>query len=804
MNGLLHDIRYGCRGLMARPGVSALCVLAIALGIGANTTVFSLANEIFLRPLAVEDPAGLVDLHVDQPGANSFVGFSLPEWEELRAAGGLADIGASSGARMRFGDAAGPLVSGQFNTGNYLAVLGLEPAMGRIFSEAEAGPGAPLVAVVSHGFWQRRLGAIPAPVGTAIQLDGHEATVIGVLPAGFNGRFIGFPSEIWLPLGAMETMRPGEPLGDRANQFLEAIGRLAPGATLESATESLNVIAAALEEQHPDTHRDRRVSLSAFTGLDESLRGGVLGFVAVLGTLSLLVLAAACLNVGNLLLARAQARMPELATRLALGAPRGRVVRQLVTETLVLFAGGAAAAVLLALQLRGLLRSLIGGAIPLGLEFTFDLRVLGTTALIALVTALITGIQPALTSTRDSQTSALRSSRGATRAGRRTRAVMVGAQVAVSVVLLVVAGLFLRALQEGRNLDPGFPVENLQLAGVTLDARASTTMEATRFFEQLTAGLDGVAEIQGVGLGSQTPVGVANTPVPINVAGVMPPEGQDAFFVDAHIVDPGYFGTTGIPLLQGRVIERTDNAESLDVAMINETMARQLWPGTSPLGEQLDFNGRQLLVVGLVSDTQHLVQTRTRGPLLYLPLAQHPRHVMTLALRTTMPGATLSQLVQGQVTALDPDARLGGLRPQRELLDGFLLAQSVASQVAGGLGGVGLVLALTGVYGMVAFTVTSRRREMGIRMALGAGPRSTLRLVLRSAVGLVAGGAALGLGLSAALGPLLTTFLLGVSPFDPVTLGSVVATMVAAGCVAAYLPARRVARIDPADTLRRD
>jgi predicted permease len=804
MSGLLQDIRYGVRGLISRPVVTALCVTAIALGIGANTTVFTLANEVFLRPIPVHEPSRLVDLHVDQPGANSFVGFSYPEYEELRLAAGFVDIAVHSGVRLRLGADRGTTVAGQFSSSSYLSVLGVEPAVGRLFRADEAVPGAPLVAVVSHGFWQRRLGASADVIGSTIELDGEGATIVGVLPAGFNGRFVGFPSEVWLPLSAAERLRPGTLLADRANQSFEAIGRLETGVTLESASSAINVIAVALEQEYPDTHRDRRVSLTRFTGLDDSLRGGVLGFMGVLGVLSALVLAAACLNVGNLLLARAQSRAPELATRLALGAPRGRIVRQLLTETVLLFALGAVAATLLALQLRGLFVAMLGNSLPLGLDLGIDLRVLAATAAITLGTALATGLQPAWRATGPSQLAALRGGRGAARANRSMRRWLVGAQVAVSVVLLVMAGLFLRALDAGRATDPGFPTANLQLARVTLDAQARSADEAGSFFDRLASSLRSIPQIEGAGLASSTPVGVANTPVPVTVPGQQPPEGQDAFFVDEHVVDSGYLGSTGIPVLAGRGFETTDRRDGLDVAMVNETMARRLWPDRSAVGEQLRLRGRELQVVGVVGDTLHLVQTRSPGPLLYLPLAQHPRHVMTLTLRTALPSARLTQLVQAQVDALDPEAMLGDARPQADLLETFLLAQSVASRVAGGLGLVGLVLALTGVYGMVAFTAAARRREMGIRMALGAAPEGTARLVLRSALGLVAVGAAAGLVISAALAPLLSSFLMGISPLDPLTMSLVLAVMLAAGGTAAYFPARRVAAIDPAEALRRD
>ncbi len=800
---LLQDLRYGVRGLRSRPAATTLCVVALTLGIGANTTVFTLANEIFLRPISVREPSRLVDLHVDQPGANSFVGFSYPEFEDLRRSSGLQDVSAQRGIRIRVGNEDGPSVAGQFASANHFDVLGVEAASGRLYVADETLPGARLVAVISHGFWQRRMGGTHDALGTTLQLDGHPATIIGILEPGYKGRFIGFPSEIWLPLGASETMRPGAQLADRANQPLELVGRLQDGVSLESAGASLNVVAAALEEQFPDTNQDRRVRLTLFSGLDESLRVGVLGFLAVLGILSALVLAAACLNVGSLLLASGQARVPEIATRLALGGSRARIAKQLLTETLILFGLGAVAATVVSLQLSGLLRAMFeDGAIPLGLEFGVDGRVLALTASVALATALATGLHPAWRATSTSHANVLRGARGSDAGGRGMRRWLVGGQVAVSVVLLVTAGLFLRALDAGRSSNPGFATDDLQLAGLTLPTDAYTPAEAALVLEQLAATLRLTPGMEAVGLGSSTPVGVASSPVPVSVLGIAPPDGQNAFFVDAHIIGPQYLAATGIAIVAGRALGPADRDGTLAVAVVSETLARQLWASRSAVGEQLMLRGRETTVVGVARDTLHLVQNRRPGPLLYLPLAQNPRHAMTLVMRTELAPSAVARRLRAHVEDVDSTARLRDVRPQQDLLDSFLLPQEITSRVAGGLGIIGLVLALTGIYGMVSFTAASRRRELGIRLALGAPPEQSVKLLLRSALALTIAGATAGLGISAALGPLLGSFLVGVSPLDPVTLVTVVAAILLAAATAAYLPARRAARIDPAETLR--
>lgn len=805
MDDLIQDLRYGLRGLIARPGMTLLCIVAITLGIGANATVFTIANEIFLRPLAVHEPSRLVDLHVEQPGANSFVGFSYPELLDLRRAAGLDGLSATIGTRLRLGDATGTPVIGQFASANHLALLGVEVAAGRLFSALEDVTGGPPVAVVTHGFWQRRLGGRPDVIGSSIELEGMPVTIIGVLAPPFAGRFVGFPSEFWLPLHAVEAIRPGLQLDDRTAQDLEVIGRLAPGATRETAAAALNVVAAALEESYPDTHRDRRVEVTAFTGLDSSLRGGLIGFLGVLGTLAALVLAAACLNVGSLLLARGQTRGPEFATRLALGGSRVRIVRQVMTETVLIFALGMTVAIVASIQLTALLRALIGALpIPLDLALRLDWRVLAITGAVALATALATGAQPALRAAGHAPADALRSARSGSPRERRLRSAFVGAQVAVSVALLLVAGLFTRALQSGAERDPGLDADGLYVAGLALDPSQVDEGEATRLFAELVEEVGALPGVEAVGLGSASPVGVARTPIAIDVPGLVPPAGQDAHFVDLHVVDPGYLTATGIPLVRGRWIDRPDDDEAQPVAVVNRAMERLLWPRSGAVGEQILSAGRTITIVGVVADTRHLVQSDESGPLLYLPLRQHPRLTISLVARSSMAPAELSPGILAAADRVAPSLRVGSVRPQRELLDSFVLPQRIAARAAGALGTVALLLAAAGIYGMVAFAVASRRREIGIRLALGAEPSGAVRLLLRSALLLVGGGAAAGAIVSLALGPVLRAFLLGVSPLDPVALVTVIAGTLAVALLAAWLPARRAGTIDPALALRNE
>lgn len=807
MDGWLQDIRYGARGLRRAPALTLLCTVAIGLGMGANTAVFTLVNEILLRPLPVHEPTRLVDVHLDQPGANSFLGFSFPEYDDYRSRQGLLQgLVAHSGIGLRFGDRInGEQISGQLNSADYFEVLGVVPARGRVFTAREAETdGGGNVAIVSHGFWQRRFAGSADLIGSDIELDGIDFTVVGILPAGFTGRFIGFPSEVWLPLAMMDRLRPGTELRSRSEQGLEMFGRLGDDTTIAAVGDELNAIAAQLERDHPDMNRNRRVTVSAFSGLDESLVSPVMGFLGILLTLSALVLLAACLNVGNLLLARGHGRRAEIATRVALGATPTRVVRQILTETLLLFGLGVGAAVLVALQVNGLLGAFIA-SLPVGLGFsmTLDSRVLAITASVALITALATGLSPALKAIRGEQGTAMRASRGGAANTARLRQMFVVGQVAVSVVLLITAGLFLRAFERGQQLDPGFRTAGLSMATVGLPPESYSAAEASVFFQNLVIGLNAEPDIASVGFTANAPLGVARSPMAINVPGRQPPQGQDAFFVDAHVVSPDYFEAVGIAVEQGTALRSVDDANGAPVAVVNARMAAQFWP-RGAVGQQLTIAGEEIEIIGVVSDTRHVIQNVGIDPLLYLPFAQRPGGRMSLVIRGDGEPAALQRLVTDHVARADATLRAPTLRPLSQLIEFFLLPQRLASRVAGALGALGFLLAVAGIYGIVSYTLGQRRREIGIRMALGGRPADVRSLMLKFGLRLVIAGSAAGLVVSALLGPLLRDFLVGVTPTDPLTLLTVVVSLTAAALVAAYLPARRAAAIDPATTLRYD
>ena len=799
-----RDARVAVRGLRGAPGFTLLAVTALALGVGANASVFSLVNEIVLQPLPVREPERLVNIYLDQPGANSFTGFSWPEYRDYRAApGDLEGLAALSGIGLRFGEAgAETRVSAALVSDNYFEVLGVEAARGRLFTPQEVSSAAS-VAVVSHGFWQRRAGGRGGIVGATVRFNDEPFTVIGVAPAGFSGTFIGFPAEAWVPVTLMERLRPGVQLEDRAEQPLELLARLPAGGTVAAADASLDTVAAELENAHPVLYRERRVKVFPLTGIDQSMYDGVVGFVALLLALSGLVLLAACLNVGGMLLARGSYRAREMAVRAALGAPRWRLVRQVLVEAVTLFALGTAAAVLVAVPLNGALRRFIEAvAAPVAFELQLDLRVLAFTLVVGLATAVLTALSPALRASSAMPSGALRAGAGQSVTSHRLRSAFLVGQVALSLVLLVTAGLFVRAAQRGAQLDTGFDVEALSTAFVGLPGERYDEAAAVDLFERLAERLELSPLVEAASFSALPPIDVARNVMTARVPGFVDEDGDDGRVVDVNAVGAEYFAAIGLPLREGRAFERADQEGMQRVAVVNRTAAETFWPQRAVSGRTVLLDGAELQVIGVVEDSRTVIQDATPTPLVYLPAGQQPGRSMTVVLRSRAAPGELTRLVRTELAALDATLSPPQVAPLGDIIELSLLPQRLAGRFAGGLGGLALALSVCGVYGIVAYAVGCRRRELGIRVALGGEPSGLVALVMRSGMGLVGLGVALGVVGLAAVTPLLRGFLLDVSPFDPLALGGAAALMLAGAALASWLPARRAARIDPAIVLK--
>ena len=801
-----RDLRVAVRGLRKAPAFTGLAVAALALGMGANTSVFTLVNEVLLRPLPVLQPDRLVDIHVEQPGANSFTGFSYPEYLDYRdAQTELSGIAAQSGFGFRLGEEEDNVrISGQLSSANYFAVLGIDTAEGRVFTSEEIRTQAHVV-VVSYGFWQRRYGGDSELLGSTIRLNAIPLQVIGILQPGFAGRFIGFPAEVWVPVGLAPAFVPGAVMASRSDQGLELFGRLAEGATIEAAEASLDAVAVELESSFPATNRDRRASLTAMTGIDSSLQSGVIGFASLLMALALLVLVTACLNVGGLMLARGSYRAREMSVRAALGASRPLLVRQLVVETLVLFCVGTAVALVVAIQANALLRRLIESLpAPLGFDLHLDVRVFAFAVGVGLVTALTTAVSPSLRLSRALPVDALRAGAGQTSRRNTVRGAFLVGQVALSLVLLVSAGLFVRAAKNGARLDVGFDAELVSGAVVGLPAAHFTDAAAVELFVTLADRLAASPLVERATFSQAPPIGVSHPAIDITIPGVVDANGEDVYAVDVNPVGDGYFATVGIPLLEGRVFERGDQTSMAAVALVNRSMADRFWPAEGALGQLFLIQSRPVRIVGIVGDSRYVIQDAEPSPLAYVPAGAVPNRRMGIILRSAADAGALTGLLAEELEALEPVATPPTVRPAADIVSLWLLPQRLAGRFAGALGALATILAVSGVYGIVSYTVGRRRRELGIRVALGGAPRSQVALVMRGGIVLVAIGLVVGAFGVLLLTPLLRDFLVDVAPFDPFALSAAIGLVASASLVAAYLPARRATRVDPVIALKDD
>ena len=798
----IQDVRYAFRSLKNRPGFTAVIVMTLSLGIGANTAIFTLVNEIVLRPLPIGDPSTVVDIFADVPGGNSFTGFSYPDYVDYGERNDvLTELVVLTGRTARLGAAgSGETIRVQFVSVNYFDLLSIRPAMGRGFRQEEGIRGsANTVAIVSHGYWQRRAGGDPSFLGSTILLNETPFTVIGITAEGFQGTFIGFPMEIWAPLASAELILPNFDLSDRASQGFELIGRLKPDVSISQAQAAFGLIARELESEHPAEKRGHGVGIVPTTGIDHSMRGGVMGFLAILMTITGLVLLITCLNVGNMLLARATARQKEMAIRVAMGARRGRLVRQLLTEALLLFTlGGALVA---ERSVRTLLR-LSSTQWPLGFSLDLDWRVLSFTAAIALGAALLAGLFPVREALRQDPIRALRvGGNQDTRAAGRLRSAFVVVQIAGAVVLLTGAGLFVRSLWEGVRIDPGFEADRVAATTINLPETEYGEERGRLLFEQLLDDVMRLPEVTSASIAMRRPIGVSLNPRRIEVPGFEPPADRPELLVDANAIDTTYLATMDIPLLRGRDFLPSDD-RGPPVAIVNRTMAARFWRDGHPVGQQFFVDGDALQVIGVAADSRHLIQDDAPMAHFYLPLAQNYSPRVQLLVRSDANPLTLRSQIQAAIDGLDPSLPPIDLVTPRETIDASLLPQRVAASVTAMLGLIGLLLAALGVYGIVVHAVSRRTKEIGIRMALGSSATAAVGLVLSAGMKLVIGGVVIGTALSLAAAPLLRSFLVGVHPADPLTIGTVVFAFLTVASIACLLPARAATKIDPTTTLR--
>jgi predicted permease len=813
-----QDVRFGLRMLAKSPAFTAVAILTLALGIGANTAIFSVINALLFRPLAVQNADRLTVISV-QTGPDSVPdGLSYPDYRDYReqsdvftemAGYDLNLVGLGSGGRA-------DRVIVSYVTSNYFSMLGVQPSAGRMIAPGEGdAPNTGAVVVLGHSFWQRRFGGDPGVVGRSVSLNGHAVTIIGVVPAEFRGTFTVVEMDAYVPIGMLASgSRSTTFFTDRTSHELRTLATLKPGVTVQRAQASLSVIAQRLALQYPQADQGQILTVyperlaRPTPSAGRSLPIAAAAFLVLVG----LVLLVACVNVANLLLARAAARKKEFAIRAAMGAGRLRLIRQSLTETILLsLAGGLGGALIGNWVGRGLesLRPL--GDFPIRFNLAFDWRVFSYIAAIALFTGVAMGLVPALRVSRNDLNETLRESgRGSAGDGGRRpiRNILVIAQVAGSLVLLVAAGLFMRSLASAKSIDLGFDPKNLLNVGLDPGLQGYDQSRAETFYRELLRRARSLPGVDSASYAYTVPMNYYNTAANIYPEGLaVTTSNKKTLEGSYNMIGTGFFTTMRIPILKGRDFSDADTATTEHVAIVNQTMAARLWPNQDPLGRKFSMEsatGPFLTVVGVARDAKYGELMESPTLYFYQPETQHYRSTHVLQLRTSVTPESLIAAVQAQVREIDPSLPTFDVMPMERTLagvNGYFLFQ-VGVGFAGVLGGLGMLLAVIGLYGVVSFTASRRTHEIGIRMALGAGPGNIFTLVLRQALVLVAAGVGLGLLAALAIARLLSTLLIGVAPYDPITFASVAGILIAVALVACFLPARRAANLDPTTALR--
>jgi macrolide transport system ATP-binding/permease protein len=799
---LIKDLRYGLRRLARSPGFTLVAVISLALGIGANTAIFSLVNTALLRPLPVERPEQIVSL-ANAAGARGFPAFSYPNYKDLRdrSADVFDGLYAYRFAPLSVShEGTSERLWGYVVTGNYFDVLGVKAVLGRALTpDDDRLPGAHPVTVLSYESWQRRFGANPAAVGKSVIVNGRSYEVVGVLPRGFYGTEIIAAPELWFPMSMQAEIEVGNSWLDKRgveNLFIQ--GRLRPGLSAQRAQAALDRVASQLEREFPEVNEGRRVTLSAPGFITAAMRGAVLGFTGLLMVVVAFVLLLACVNLANLLLARAAERRKEIAMRLALGASRLRLVWQLMAESMLLAAVSGAAGLLLAYWLVRAAAGLKPPVdVPLAIDLHLDYRVLAFTCVVSLLTGVLFGLLPAWQATKVDLLPALKDETASGGLGRSWwKGGLIVLQVALSLVLLVGGGLMLRALQRSQSLDLGF--EPKGAAEVSFDLRLQGYDEARgqEFQRRLLERARALPGVRAAGLVDLPPVDLHFSRDSVFAEGQLPERDARAPRVMVSRAGPGYFQAMGTRLVRGRDFDERDDEKAPPVAVVNETFARRFWPGEEPLGRRFRLGGRGaplLEVVGVVEDGKYAGLNEEPQGYVVRPLAQTYTGTNTLILRTDADPKALIALVRGEVRQLDPHLPVSG-KTLEERLAMPLLPVRVGAALLDGFG----------IYGVMSYAVSRRTREIGIRMALGARASHVLGLTLRQGMAPVVVG--VGVGLAAALGltRLAGSLLFGVSASDPLTYVGVAVLLTAVALLACYIPASRAAKVDPLVALRNE
>jgi predicted permease len=811
MMGFGQDLAYGFRILCKHPGFTAAAVISLALGIGANAAVYSLANALLLRPFPFRDPERLVSIYTSREGMK-YGRSSYPDYQDVRNrcdafSGVLArlywPVSVKQGSKPK-------VVLANLVSENYFDVLGVNLPAGRAFLAEEGAVGTPhAVVVLSDNLWKRGFGSEPNMVGSTIYINSYPFTIIGIGPKAFRGEMVGFATDLWMPIAMASRILPvGISLQDRGGGWLDMVGRLREDVPEKQAQAALETLASNLRQEYATSNKDKSFAIVSGAGARfpvAELGRGVTGFIAVLMGVVCLTLLIACSNVANLLLARGTGRKREIAMRLALGAGRGRILRQLLTESLLLSLLAGMAGLLIAIWVIDLFALVDAPTpIPLALDVSLDYRVLSYTLLLSLFTGVLFGLIPALQMSKldlRAATNEQGNSGMESRSKARLQTCLVTGQIALSLVLFTAAGLCLKSLRAALSADPGFEVRNGLAVGLNLSYGGYDEPRGRVFYQRLLERVQHIPSVRSASLALILPLSYMMNMEKVVIEGHEPRRGEN-LLVQNNAVGAHYFETLGIPIVAGRGFDEQDRQDTERVAIVNETMARRFWRAANPIGKGFSIDGMKLRIVGIARDGRYFQLGEKQEPFFYRPLSQAYSAFTTLHVRTAGDPRLLIQPMRDELEKLDPNLPISDVKTLAEHMRLSQYPARIVGLTVSCFGLLALALAIVGVYGMMSYSARRRMREFGIRIALGAPPAEIKKLVMRQGAMILLAGSAIGLAVAFAVTRLLSSLLYGVSALDPVIFAGVSLILAAVVLLACYLPARRAATCDPVVALR--
>jgi predicted permease len=824
MSTLWKDLRYAARVLRKSPGFTLVVILSLALGMGANTAIFSIVNTYLLRPMPVDDPERLLAIYSSVPhGGNNIEGFSYPQWKDFSAQDtGLSDIVGSTGLPLSMTDGETPeLIWGELVTGNFFSGLGVHPALGRGFlPEEDQNPDEKPVCVLAYNFWRRHFHSDPRVVGRTIEIEKHPFTIVGVAPRGFIGvTLFNFIPDVWVPMAMQKTVAPtsGDLINARSDRFLSVRARMKPGASPKQVESALNLVATRLANEYPKTDGGLKMHVMA-GGARTQPWLFVIGLIPtttlIMGITVVLVLLIACANVANLMLARGTSRIREIAIRVAIGAKRSRLVRQLLTESVLLSLVAGVLGIILAMWFNAMLGkfypTLDFQTVDLDHESQIDPRILLFSAALSLISASIFGLLPALRASKIDQASAIKGDQGSMRAGRfriGSGNVLVMVQVALSCVLLIVGGLFLRSMRFAQNVDVGFYRTGISLFSVNLELQGYSKEKAVVFERTMLERLRAIPGVQSAAFAYPLPLDAYGGPRQVFPEGWTPRSDNDQSITGHSRVSPAYFETMGTEIVAGRAIDERDTASSKRVGIVNESMAKRFWGSSErALGHHFSWNknGDPIEIVGVAKNGKYISFGEGAFSYIFTPVAQDYSGQIEVLLRSKQDIAALMPVVRSEMSKLDAALPLFGVRTMPQFLNRTVSIYELGASLVGTFAITAVLLAAIGIYGVLHFTVARRMKEIGIRIALGARQAQVLWIILRRALFWVSAGLAIGVGLALLARNLTGQLVAGISGSDPLTIYATLAIFAAMILAACVVPARRASNVDPIVTLRHE